>query len=187
MLGAGCSWSPCSRRVPGSRPVAPAVRGRDRPVRVGCVSPAPPCTHAGAVRWLPRIRSWWPSCPRLDRERDGDEAALPACQVSVLADASRIQTLGIPGAAVTHKGMRSSQRLHFARRQLLLVHTENPCHLHPRTPVELTQAEPSREGAEDGAGGREGPGTVGTGGARSPPLPASGGSGEEIWPSAEVI
>lgn len=66
---------------------------------------------------------WW---TRLDGDRDQDRrAALPACQVSMLASASWIQTLGIPGAAVTLKGMRSSPRLSFARRQLLSVRTEN--------------------------------------------------------------
>lgn len=116
--------------MPASRPTAPRAGGVTRGAGTrssrppACASPTLPGMHAGAVRWFPTVRSWW---TRLDgdRDRDRDEAALLACQVSMLADASWIQTLGIPGAAVRLKGMRSSPRLGFARRQLLSVRTEN--------------------------------------------------------------
>lgn len=62
------------------------------------------------------------------------------CQVLVLAAASRM-TLGVPGAAVTQRGMRSPPHLRFVGRRLLLAPPDPPVS-HPRAPAELTRAEP---------------------------------------------
>lgn len=102
------------------------------------------------------------------------------CQVSVLAAASGIQTLGMPGAADAHTGdvLIPSSPL---REVTAALGPPRP----PRLPAphSVRVAWPGEQGQPWGRG----PGAAATLGAGRTPAASPGGGGEGVWPSAGVI